>query len=96
MGEFTRQDMVDAIATAIDDSMGPDWNSHIGAEAVVRNCSVFELYEALNELRDWAQATAPHGVCGPPLGCITCGFVAKADAALAKASAPNPMQEKRG
>ena len=44
-----------------------------------------ELFEALAELRDWAQATGPHGTCGQPLGCITCGFVEMADAALAKA-----------
>jgi hypothetical protein len=43
---FTREDMVDAIATAISDSMDVDWTSRTGAEAVVRNCGVFELYEA--------------------------------------------------
>jgi hypothetical protein len=45
---FTREDMVDAIATAITDSMDVDWNSHTGAEAVVSNCGVFDLYEALD------------------------------------------------
>jgi hypothetical protein len=49
---FTRQDMVDAIATAISDSMDIDWNSHAGAEAVVRNCGVFEICEALASLVD--------------------------------------------
>jgi hypothetical protein len=47
---FTREDMVDAIATAISDSLDADWNSRDGAEAVVRNCGVFELYEALDRL----------------------------------------------
>lgn len=43
---FTREDMVDAIGTAISDSLDVDWTSRTGAEAVVRNCGVFELYEA--------------------------------------------------
>lgn len=47
---FTREDMVDAIATTISDSLDVDWNSRIGAEAVVRNCGVFELYGALEAI----------------------------------------------
>lgn len=47
---FTREDMVDAIAEAISDSLDADWSSSTGAEAVVRDCGVFELYEALDDL----------------------------------------------
>lgn len=74
---FSREHMVDAIATAISDSMDMDWNSHVGAEAVVRNCGVFELYEALDDLiaRCDAQQRPGGGSMVPP----------SARAALAKA-----------
>jgi hypothetical protein len=51
-------------------------------EALDPSGEVERLRTALRELRDWTQATAPHASCGEPLGCITCGFVANADAAL--------------
>jgi hypothetical protein len=68
---FTREDLVDAIATAISDSMDVDWNSRDGAKAVVDNCGVFELYEALDYAREHLAAD---GI-----------FVDAIDAALAKA-----------
>ena len=74
---FTREDMVDAIATAISDSFDVDWSSRTGAEAVVRNCGVFELYEAL------AAIVTPTGFANLDTGGF--GSHAKAMSALAKA-----------
>jgi hypothetical protein len=77
---FTREDMVDAIATAITDSMDVDWTSRTGAEAVVRNCGVFELYDALQSLSYAVATTAmPEAACERLLP-----FAMKAKAALAK------------
>ena len=59
--------------------------SKVADKRVLNPDALTDLYEALSQLRDWAQATAPHATCGKPLGCITCGFVEKADAALSKA-----------
>lgn len=82
---FTREDMVDAIATAISDSMDVDWNSRTGAEAVVRNCGVFEIYEALICCR----GELDHALNCPARAKLDCRCSMKAlgeqaDAALAK------------
>jgi hypothetical protein len=82
--EFTREDMVDAIATAISDSLDVDWNSHTGAEAVVRNCGVFELYEALQTAADVLESISAQWVLGEPLSEMLYAAHDDATEALAK------------
>lgn len=96
MSAFTREDMVDAIATAISDSMDVDWTSRTGAEAVVRNCGVFELYEALVRTRaviEAERATMVECATMPPehdiatLDAETKPYVEEYDAVLAEVDA---------
>jgi hypothetical protein len=49
---FAREDMREAIADAISDSFDMDWTSGDGADAVLRECGVWELYEALERVRE--------------------------------------------
>lgn len=87
---FTREDMVDAIATAIDDSMDMDWTGRTGAEAVVRNCGVFELYEALEQMRSYGCPVCS-GDCGsanPPV--VSCPMRIAARALAKVRGEPRP------
>lgn len=43
---FTREDMRDAIADAISDSFDEDWTSAMGADSAMRQCGLWEVYEA--------------------------------------------------